>query len=188
MWGPSLLKRYMRWRLNTAAPGADLGAYAHTLPASKNGNPAPLPTALLEWEATHGIVEPDAGGAPHEEDTSNDKAIESKTIDELYNSTDEYTLEDNIVTHSPSGHQVPLEPGTYKHYKSDNGIWCVWNGQSAPEYAFEIFLQAAAVEISGSGGAQSAGRKAENPETTTCGTSAMKGMTPGPGHSVQHTG
>ena len=50
-WSVADILRYQTWRVQTLGEGsADMGAYAHKLPAAKGVTPAELPAELLAWE------------------------------------------------------------------------------------------------------------------------------------------
>ncbi|CAJ1439296.1 unnamed protein product [Effrenium voratum] len=152
-WDPDTVRRYMRYRLSKLRVGQNCGCYKHNLPAAGADNtPAPLPAEVIAWEkSSEGVPKKSSKVTAHEpldgedirdpeEKYLSDAAVYELDLDK---ETDCYTLR-----HCETGDEVVLDDlpkgGKYRIYKTETGLTCLWAGvDSRPEYACDVFLQAA---------------------------------------------
>ncbi|CAJ1405700.1 unnamed protein product [Effrenium voratum] len=123
--------------------GEKVGGYKHQLPAGKDGEPAPLPKAVLEWEEKEKADETGEGL----DGTSADD-LESKYQPDAHYELDQDTDTDTaMLRHVATGDEVMLDTGVrYKLYNTTSG-WCLWaGGQATPEYACDVMISVAMSE------------------------------------------
>ena len=151
-WDPDTVRRYMRYRLSKLRVGQNCGCYKHNLPAAGADNtPAPLPAEVIAWEkSSEGVPKKSSKVTAHEPLDGED----IRDPEEKYLSDAAYELDLDKETkcytlrHCETGDEVVLDDlppgGKYQIYKTETGLTCLWAGvDSRPEYACDVFLQAA---------------------------------------------
>lgn len=161
-----MVERYMRYRLAHAGSQEKVGGYKHQLPAGKDGEPAPLPKPVLEWEEKEKADETGEGL----DGTSADD-LESKYQPDAHYELDQDTDTDTaMLRHVATGDEVMLDTGVrYKLYNTTSG-WCLWaGGQATPEYACDVMISVAMSEKEAVKSRRVAG-------SMTAGAAPMRGM------------
>ena len=131
-----------------------MGAKKAQLPASPcEGTPAEMPQEVLQWEESRGKGKDDDAKSRGCESstrasTAEDAAPQQKYLPESKYSLVKDTDGSELLRHDGSGDSVPLETlpkgRSYRLYYASEGHAVVWGGGDAkPEYAFEIFVDAA---------------------------------------------
>ena len=146
-WSAVEIIRFMKWKVGTAGPNTDLGAKAAELPKAKGSTPAPMPTAVVEWEA----FKPSMPTGPSEsEPVVMRKAPKPKpdtrvsSIPQTFPSSGyELTFQPKsvrpwVLQHPDHSFGLELVDDQYELYQDSNGEDVIMGSETGPSYCQDL--------------------------------------------------